>query len=100
MKPLDLGKLQEAIRVRSVETKTMNTPASICPVCGGQKSPGTTTFTADLGTGVVVVRHVRATVCSQCGEEWIDHDTAQRIEAIVAEARVKRLQVEVADLAA
>ena len=78
----------------------MNTPASVCPVCGGPKAPGTTTFTADLGTGVVVVRHVRATVCSQCGEEWIDDATARQIEAIVAEARVKRLQVEVADLAA
>lgn len=78
----------------------MSTPASTCPVCGGQKTPGTTTFTADLGTGVVVVRHVRATVCSQCGEEWIDDATARQIEAIVAEARVKRLQVEVADLAA
>ena len=78
----------------------MNTPASVCPVCGGQKTPDTTTFTADLGTGVVVVRHVRATVCSQCGEEWIDDATARQIEAIVAEARVKRLQVEVADLVA
>ena len=78
----------------------MNTPASTCPACGGPKGPGTTTFTADLGTGVVVVRHVRATVCSQCGEEWIDHETAQQIEAIVAAARVKRLPVEVTDLAA
>jgi len=40
-----------------------------CPLCGGKKKLGTTTFTADLGFGVVVVRNVPATVCSQCGED-------------------------------
>jgi len=30
-----------------------------------------TIFTADLGFGVVVVRDVPATVCSQCGADWI-----------------------------
>jgi YgiT-type zinc finger domain-containing protein len=69
-------------------------------LCGGHKTPGTTTFTADIGTGVVVVRHLRATVCAQCGEEWIDNETARKIESIVADARAKRRQVEVADLAA
>lgn len=31
-----------------------------CPLCGGGKKPGTTTFTADLGFGVVVIRNVPA----------------------------------------
>ena len=65
-------------------------------MCDGRKMPGTTTFSADLGSGVVVVRQVRATVCSQCGEEWIDEATAGQIEEIVNEARTRRLQVEVA----
>ena len=39
-----------------------------CPLCGGQKSPGTTTFTADLGSGVVVVRRVRATIFPNAGK--------------------------------
>lgn len=77
----------------------MNEPNDQCPMCGGQKKPGTTTFTADLGSGVVVVRQVRATVCSQCGEEWIDEATAGQLEEIVNEARARRLQVEVAVMA-
>jgi len=68
---------------------------SLCPICGGRKHRGTTTYTVDLGTGVVVVRSVQAEICSQCGEEWIDHQTAQKLETIVEEARVKRRQVEV-----
>ena len=72
--------------------------SNLCPLCGGRKEPGTTTFGADMGVGVVVVRNVRATLCAQCGEEWIDHETARALEAIVAEARQKRLQVEVTAL--
>jgi YgiT-type zinc finger domain-containing protein len=66
-----------------------------CPVCGGHKASGTTTFSADLGSGIVVVRNVRATICAQCGEEWIDNETAAKLERIVSEAREKRLQVEI-----
>lgn len=68
---------------------------NVCPLCGGHKTSGTTTFSADLGSGVVVVRNVRATICGQCGEEWIDDETAKKLERIVAEAREKRLQVEI-----
>jgi len=69
--------------------------SSRCPLCGGTKKPGTTTFTADLSFGVVVIREVPATVCSQCGADWIADDTAERIEAIIDDAKKKRLQFEV-----
>ena len=69
--------------------------AEICPICGGTKQPGTTTFTAELGFGVVVVRNVPASVCSQCGADWIADKEAERIENLVEEAKKKRLQVEV-----
>ena len=69
--------------------------SELCPLCGGRKVVGTSTFTADLGTGIVVVRNVRATVCSQCGEEWIDNETARKLERSVSEAREKRSLVEV-----
>jgi YgiT-type zinc finger domain-containing protein len=59
-----------------------------------------TTFTVDFGTGVVVVRNVAATICSQCGMEWIDDDTAFKIENIVKEAKKKHSVVEVLSLTA
>ena len=70
-----------------------------CPLCGGTKQPGTTTFTADFSFGIVVIREVPATVCSQCGADWIQDDVAARIEAIVEDAKSKRLQIEVTSLA-
>ena len=67
----------------------------LCPLCGGTKQPGTTTFSAELGYGVVVIRHVPATVCSQCGADWIADEIAARIEQAVADARAKHSPVEV-----
>ena len=71
-----------------------------CPLCGGEKKPGLTTFTADLGTGIVVVRNVPATICGQCEEEWISPEIATKLQAIVDDARIHRRQVEVLDLSA
>ncbi len=74
----------------------MSNTNQICPICGGKTAKGKTTFSADVGSGVVVVREVEATICSQCGEEWIDHATARQLEQIVNDARARRSQVDVA----
>lgn len=67
-----------------------------CPLCGGEKTDGKTTFTVDLKFGVVVIREVPALVCNQCGETWIEDNVAKQLEQIVSEARLKHPIVEVA----
>ena len=69
-----------------------------CPLCGGGKKAGRTTFAVDLGFGVVVVRDVPASVCSQCGADWIEDSIASKLEEIVNDARQKRHIVEVTTL--
>ena len=69
--------------------------SGLCPLCGGDRVPGRTTFSADLGTGVVIVRNVPATVCDQCGAEWIDDATAADLEGMTDDARRRGAQVEV-----
>ncbi len=71
-----------------------------CPLCGGAKEPGKSTFTVEFGFGVVVVRDVPATVCSQCGADWIDDAASAKLESIVADARQKHHTVEVTNFAA
>ncbi len=66
-----------------------------CSLCGGAKQAGKTTYSVDLGFGVVVVRNVPATICDQCGEEWIGAEVARQLEHVVEDARKKQLQVEV-----
>jgi len=68
-----------------------------CPICHGYKTNSTTTFTVDLGFGVVVVRHVPASVCEQCSAEWIDDTNAQKLEKIIDGARKKHSMVEVSE---
>lgn len=71
-----------------------------CPLCGGTKKEGKTTFTVDLSFGVVVVRNVPATVCSQCGADWIEDTVAEKLEKIVEDARNRHHLVEVTTLSA
>ncbi|TGO02691.1 hypothetical protein PN36_20615 [Candidatus Thiomargarita nelsonii] len=58
-----------------------------CPLCKGPMGKGKTTFTADLGFGVVVVREVPAIVCELCGADWIEDKVAEKIEEIVESAK-------------
>ncbi len=70
-----------------------------CPMCSGKIEPGTTTFTIDLKTGVVVVRNVPAFVCTQCGEDWIDNPVSLQLENIAARAREQNTQLEMVSMA-
>jgi len=71
------------------------TTRTLCPMCGGKKKSSTTTFSADYGEGIIIIRNVNAEVCIQCGEEWIDDKTAAKLETISSEAQTKKRQLEV-----
>ena len=68
---------------------------SKCPFCSGNKIDSTTTFTVDLGFGIVVIRDVPATACELCGNDWIEDDIAQKLEEVVVDARKKHAMVEI-----
>ncbi|WP_020401526.1 type II toxin-antitoxin system MqsA family antitoxin [Gracilimonas tropica] len=72
----------------------------ISPSCGGSLEEGETTFTAGFGSGVVVIRNVPATICTQCGMEWLDDAITDKIETIVKQAKEKHSIVEVMSLSA
>ncbi len=74
----------------------MSASADCCPMCGGSKHAGKTTFSVDLTFGVVVIREVPAIVCDQCGEAWLQDPIATRLEQVVSEARGRRRTIEVA----
>jgi YgiT-type zinc finger domain-containing protein len=67
---------------------------SKCPLCGGKIDPGTTTFTVDLKSGVIIVRNVPAWVCTQCGEDWIEDPISVKLENIANRARLQNTQLE------
>ncbi len=67
----------------------------VCPLCGGKKQKGKTTFSVDLVFGVVVIRNVPATVCNQCGADWFSNKVSQKIEEIIKQAKRKQNLVEI-----
>lgn len=68
-----------------------------CSVCSGTREAGSTTFTVDYETGLMVVRNVPALICKQCGEEWIADDVAAKLEGFADIARREKKQIEVID---
>lgn len=73
----------------------MNHSKDICPLCGGHKKQGTTTFTVDTKDTLVVIRNVPATLCSLCGNAWLDDQVAAEVEGMVEEAKKSHRQMEV-----
>ena len=73
----------------------MSSTKNICPLCGGLKKQGTTTFTVDMKDTLVVIRNVPATLCSLCGNEWLSYEVAANVESMVEEAKNIHRQVEV-----
>ena len=48
-----------------------------CPICRqGETRPGTATLVLERDALTMVVRHVPAEVCENCGEEYVDEGTA------------------------
>ena len=55
----------------------------ICFMCKGMVQDGFSTFTADMGGCIVVIKNVPSCVCEQCGEASYSDEVAQRLEQIV-----------------
>jgi YgiT-type zinc finger domain-containing protein len=52
-------------------------------MCKGNVSDGFSTFTADMGDCIVVIKNVPSRVCGQCGEASYSDEVARRLEQIV-----------------
>ncbi len=51
-----------------------------CVICThGDVSPGVATVTLERGDLTMVVKHVPARVCDNCGEEYVDEETAAKL---------------------
>jgi len=52
-------------------------------MCKGTLTEGFSTFTAEMGKCIVIVKNVPSRICSQCGEASYSDDVAVRLEQIV-----------------
>jgi len=54
-----------------------------CFMCKGTVQDGFSTFTADTGDCVVVIKNVPSRICGQCGETSYNDEVACQLEQIV-----------------
>ena len=73
-----------------------------CDVCGSSMNEQMVTYTIQLEEKLVLVEHVPAKVCDQCGERLFSPDTVERLQKTVWEQRSpsRMLQTPVFDFAA
>ncbi len=71
-----------------------------CFVCKqAHVQPGTATVTLERGDTTLVVKHVLARVCPNCGEEYVDAAAAAQLMENAEQAARSGVQVDVRDYA-
>ena len=53
-----------------------------CGICKADMEEMNVTYTEDIEHGVVVVRHVPAHVCTECGNTWYSVTVAKELEKL------------------
>lgn len=71
-----------------------------CVICKqADVEPGTATVTLERGGMTLVVKHVAARVCPNCGEEYVNEDAAARLIEAAEQAARSGVQVDVREYA-
>ena len=64
-----------------------------CVLCKADLTKGNVNHIVDLGEGIIIIKNVPANICEQCGEYFLDTQTALKLEAIVEEVKKSRAEV-------
>ncbi len=54
-----------------------------CPICGGITNGRLVDITESLGGKIVLIRDIKAEVCSQCGERLYSSSEIKKIETLL-----------------
>ena len=68
-----------------------------CALCKGSLVRDEVNHIVDLGNEIIIIKKVPANVCNQCGEYYLDTQTAIKLENIVEELRRNKAEVLIID---
>ena len=54
-----------------------------CGICRAEMEENNVTYTEDIGQSTIVIRHVPAQVCTECGNTWYNGTVAAELEKMV-----------------
>ena len=66
-----------------------------CYFCGGGLQSGVTTIPFTVGESIVVVKHVPAQICAQCGEAVLDSDIAAAVDRVLKQSNMAGFEVSI-----
>jgi len=75
-------------RYENEEERIMN-----CFMCKGNLEEKKVNYVVDLENTIIIIKGVPAKVCTQCGEQFFNDETAENIDKIVKQ--LKQLSTEV-----
>lgn len=64
-----------------------------CILCKASLTKGNVNHIVDLGEGIIIIKNVPANICKQCGEYYLDTNTALKLESIVEEVKKNKAEV-------
>jgi len=68
-----------------------------CIECGHDTINKNRTYVANLENCVIIIKNVPCQKCSQCGEEFINGSTMQKIESIISKLKSMLPEITVID---
>lgn len=64
-----------------------------CALCRGKLKKGIVNHIIDSGEGIIIIKNVPANTCNQCGEYYVDTETAIKLENIIEELGKNKVEV-------
>ncbi len=68
-----------------------------CFSCKGNIQKNTTTYMTEIDGCYIIIKNVPCTKCTQCGEEYLNGTTLQKIEKILAKMKNMLTELAVVD---
>ena len=68
-----------------------------CFYCKGNIESSTTTYMTDYQGCYIIIKNVPCEKCSQCGEEYLNGETLERIEEIIQKVKGMLTEIAVVD---
>ncbi len=66
-----------------------------CYFCGGHLKPGLATLPFVAGTNVVVIKHIPAEICGQCGEAILSSEVSRKVDGLLKQAQQSGFEVSI-----
>ena len=68
-----------------------------CFLCKGDVEKSTTTYMTEYSSCYIIIKNVPCTKCTQCGEEFLNGVTLQKIERILESLKSMLTEIAVVD---